>query len=150
MNECPEHELNEERFRRIEENLNSLSNMVDKNNQNACENIKKIEEYINEFKEDYIATKNNAFKTIDELKGVTGALNNLEKALINMNNSILNNDTKIDLVNDKITAIEKKIEKNDEKGKFDIIGFLKSLIPSLLTGGIVYFILTILHEGGIR
>ena len=139
-NVCPEHQLNEERFERIERLLDKLSNTIDIKNAALSEDIKKISEDFNKLKEDYIATKNSVFTTVKKLDGVPEAINNLEKTLINLNNSIINNDSKTDSIDKKLSNLKAHVYEDEERSKFDILTFLKSLIPSLITGGIVFAI----------
>ena len=52
-NMCSDHELNEERFKRIEQLLDRLSETVDTKNAALSEDIKKLTEDFNSLKEDY-------------------------------------------------------------------------------------------------
>lgn len=137
-NMCPEHQLNEERFERIEKTLDKLNKAIDSTNINLSLDIKELSEDFSKLKEDYIATKNSVFTTVKKLDAVPEAINNLEKTLIQVSNNLSNNANKTELLHEKFIVLEKRVDDNEEKSKFDIWKFIQSLIPSLLTGGIIY------------
>ena len=144
-NMCSDHELNEERFKRIEQLLDKLSETVDTKNAALSEDIKKLTEDFNSLKEDYIAIKSSFFTTVKILDGVPDAINNLEKTLITLNNNIKNNHIKTDILFDRISNLEAKVSKNDEKSKFDIMAFIKDkILPYIIVSGITYGIMQLI------
>lgn len=58
---------------------------------------------------------------------------------INKNLDILNTETKD--TNQRVSSLEEKVEKIDEKSKVDILQMVKDWIPKLIIGGIGYYIL---------
>ena len=139
--ECPDKELNNERFKRIEQTLEKLSKLVDKNNINVCQDLNKLRDDFNALKEDYAITKTGIIDTMKKLEGMPEAINNLEKTLLVLSKNIESNDEKTDKIGKNVEYLQKKINENEEKGKFDILSYLRSLVPYILEAGIITLII---------
>lgn len=137
-------EFNNERFKRIEETVEKLSALVDKNNINVCIDLEKLKDDLNALKQDYAVTKSGIIKTMKKLEDMPDAINNLEKTLIILSQNIENNDKKTDEIGKNVENLRKKVSENEEKGKFDIISYVKSLIPYIIEAGIIGIIVKLI------
>lgn len=72
-------------------------------------------------------------------ESVVSAVHDIKETLCTMNDKIAVQDKQISSVQNDITEIRKKVEEEEDKGKFDIMGFLKQYFPWIIVGiGIVY------------
>ena len=82
---------------------------------------------------------------------ITETLNNITATLTTMNISIQKTDEKVqelsrdqEQICDEVNAVNKRISEVDQKSVFDWMDMVKkSLIPSLLTGGVIYLFMNL-------
>ena len=72
-------------------------------------------------------------------ESVVSAVQDIKETLCIMNEKMAVQDKQISSVQSDITEIRKKVEEDEDKGKFDIIAFLKQYFPWIIVGiGIIY------------
>lgn len=152
--------LHDKRFEKIEKEIMDINEKIDKTFGNVREELKtslnSLSKELYELKIDYEMTKGSLFKTIEKMEELPNAINSLEKTIITINMNLDLNTKKTeelqdmikantDAMSEKIKNVEKNVFTIKDKTKFDWMEWIKSMIPLLISSGIVYLIMQLIQ-----
>lgn len=153
-NKNPIYDMNEKRFDKIENEINKLGERIDCDVKNIEEEFKdifeKLKEDFNKLKQDYEINKETLLNTIRHLDKLPDVVSELKEAVIRLDANTQNSNDRYSEFKDDIKNIQQKIEKIDDKSKFDFLTWVKnSLLPILITTGITIFLVASKVQGTI-
>ena len=134
------------RLRVLEEATKNLKERLDKLEDTHLEDFETVKEQFqkdyqkllaefNELRKEYEVSKIATDKDLSLLKDVPALLQSLKETIQEINTVLTTTKTDLEEVQ-KALALEK------DRGKFDIVAWVvNNVVPALLTGGVIYFIL---------